>query len=115
MFFEVIVAPEVERLAHSLNVSLRKKRLNVRSKTRRFRQYASQSSNYRYARIQVVTRLRAEQRYNWEILCQRWKNTNATLFRSKRPLMLSCMFFFWLSHEQFRFVAVSTYRVLTVI
>src|SRR5580692_1796522 len=37
MLFDVIVTSQVERLAHALNVSLRKQRSNIHLKARRFR------------------------------------------------------------------------------
>jgi hypothetical protein len=51
MLFDVIVTPQVERLAHALNVSLRKERTNVRLKARRFRHRASHALEYMDARF----------------------------------------------------------------
>ena len=46
MLFNVIVISQVERLAHALNVPLRKERANVHLKARRFRHCASQVLDY---------------------------------------------------------------------
>jgi hypothetical protein len=43
MLFDVIVIPQVERLAHASNVPLGKERQDVRLKARRFCHCASQS------------------------------------------------------------------------
>ena len=46
VLLNVIVTPQVEGLAHALNVSLRKERANVYLKARRFRHFASQVLDY---------------------------------------------------------------------
>jgi hypothetical protein len=43
---DVIATSQVERLAHALNVSLRKERANIHLKARRFRHCASQVLGY---------------------------------------------------------------------
>jgi hypothetical protein len=54
VLFDVIVTSQVERLAHALNVSLRKERPNVRLKARRFRHCASQLLDYTDAAVPFV-------------------------------------------------------------
>jgi hypothetical protein len=54
VLFDVIVTSQVERLAHALNVSLRKERANVRLKARRFRHCASQVLDYTDVAVSFV-------------------------------------------------------------
>jgi hypothetical protein len=54
VLFDVIVTSQVERLAHALNISLRKERANVHLKARRFRHCASQVLELR---SEIVARL----------------------------------------------------------
>ena len=54
MPFDVILTSQVERLAHSLDVSFRKERANVRLKARRFRHCASQVLDYADVAVSFV-------------------------------------------------------------
>jgi hypothetical protein len=54
MLFDLIVTSQVERLAHALNVSLRKERSNVHLKARRFRHCASQVLDYMDVAVSFV-------------------------------------------------------------
>jgi hypothetical protein len=55
--FDVIVTSQVERLAHALNVSLRKERANIHLKARRFRHCASQVLDYTDVAVSLVNPL----------------------------------------------------------
>jgi hypothetical protein len=54
VLFDVIVTSQVERLAHALNVSLRKERANVHLKARRSRHCASQVLDYTDVAVSFV-------------------------------------------------------------
>jgi hypothetical protein len=54
VLLDVIVASQVERLAHALNVSLRKERADVHLKARRFRHCASQVWDYMDVAVSFV-------------------------------------------------------------
>jgi hypothetical protein len=54
VLFDVIVTSQVERLAHALNISLRKERANVHLKARRFRHCASQVLDYTDVAVPLV-------------------------------------------------------------
>jgi hypothetical protein len=54
VLFDVIVTSQVERLAHALNVSLRKERPDVHFKARRFHHCASQVLDFMDVAISFV-------------------------------------------------------------
>ena len=54
VLFDVIVTSQVERLAHTLNVSFCKERPNVHLKARRFHHCASEVRDYRDLAVSVV-------------------------------------------------------------
>ena len=67
MLFDVIVTSQVERLAHALNVSLRKQRANVHLKARRFRHCASHALDYTDVAVSFVKTNLGESRF-WNVL-----------------------------------------------